>query len=661
MIRDDKRLMVRRLWPGLVVCAVAVVAFGYRFLSAELTDDDYLFFAVGRQIQHFGEWPLRGLVEEGDPLHNVTSAALLGAFGFRLGGEVLFDLVMLSLAAAIAFLVAREVSGSLAVSVAVIALAVLMAPRLYDYPKAVFPVLGFWCCLSYIRRPSRTRAAAAGLVTGVAFLFRHDLGTYLAIASLVTLVSIRLAGGTVPHGGVRAFAGALAVCVLPYLMYVQVNGGLLSYAAASRRFVEREIGRSDDPRPTFLFDTSRPLWERSPGFPVKIRWAPAVDEHVRADRERRYGLTDGGPDDGRTWTYTLHDLRRENVRAIVVDPLIEDTANLDRGDPATGGDSIMTRLRRTLRTPPAVAIAPGVLSRNNGIAWLYYLFMALPYLVLASLLLPSVRRHLAAGSWTRLAPIVGTSALAGPFWLRGNMSENSRLADLALPSAILAAWLLALAFRPRRLTMKTAMVVLVAAVYVTTAGAVAAFGDVRRGVHDALVALDPEALPEELDRRLAWLAETPPPLSALSRDTGMRGAVEYLRRCTAPDDRVFVYGFYPELLFFSGRASAADRAVVMRGFWAREAEQRRTIAAMMKGPAPLALIDVETAGSASAGRFLDPSLAILDAYLAQHYDEVGTTGFGASTNLAFRVLVDRRRMPTGTYAPLSLPCFAAGR
>jgi hypothetical protein len=99
--------------------------------------------------------------------------------------------------------------------------------------------------------------------------------------------------------------------------------------------------------------------------------------------------------------------------------------------------------------------------------------------------------------------------------------------------------------------------------------------------------------------------------------------------------------------------------VVLRAFWARETEQRRTIAAMQKGPMPVALIDVETAGSASAERFLDPSLSILDSYLAQRYVEVGTTGFGASTNAAFRVLVDRQRTPTGTYAPLSLPCFTA--
>jgi len=651
--------MRRRLLPAVLACAVAVGAFGYRFLSAELTDDDYQFLAIGRQVQEFGEWPLRDLVEEGDPLHNVASAALLGVFGYRLAGEVFFDLALLALAAAVAFLVARDVSGSIAVSLAAVALGVLMSPRLYDYPKAVFPMLGLWGCLRYIHRPTAMHAAILGALTGVAFLFRHDLGFYLGVAASVTWVSLKLATGTAPLGTVRAYVIALALFVVPYLAYVQVLGGIPAYAAASQRFIEREVGRSDDPLPTFAFDLSRPALERSPGFPVKIRWAASADESMRVERERRYQLADGTQDDGRTWNYKLRDHRFENIRAIVNDPQIEDTANIDRTDPATAGHSLVDRLRRTLRTPPSVAVAPGVLSRNNGIAWLYYLFMALPYVVLAICVLPVLRRQPAPDSWMRIAPVVGLSAIAGPFWLRGNMYENSRLADLALPSAVLGAWLLAMAFRHRRPAIRNVLAVCAVAIFIATTGAVAAFANVRRGVDDSLAVLNRKVLSEEIDRQMAWLLASPPPLSLLSTATGMRGAAEYLQRCTAPSDRVFVYGFYPEVLFFSGRASAADRAVVLRGFWTRDAEQRRTIAALSKGPAPLALIDVETAGGASPDRFLDPTLAILDTYLSQHYREAGTTGFGGSSNLTFRVLVDRRRMPTGTYEPLSLPCFAA--
>lgn len=659
MPRDSgTRLMARRLLPGVLACVIAFVSFGYRFLSLELTDDDYLQFAIGRQVQQFGDWPVRDLIEEGDPLQNVTSAVLQGVFGYRLAPEVFFDLAMLSLAAAMAFLMAHTLSGSLVSSLAVTALAVLMAPRPYGYSKAVIPMLGLWCCVAYVRRPTRFRAAIAGAVTGIGFLFRHDLGVYLAAAVLVTAGAMKLAGAVPPRSSIYAYAGAAALCVVPYLVYVELNGGLLAYVTASRSFVQREVGRSDDAAPSFVFDFSRPFREHSPGFPVKIRWAPTVDDPTRLELERRYQLSDGSQDEGRTWRYILHDIRQPNVRAIVAEPAIEDTANIDRTDPAVAGNSAVERLRRALRTPPSVALAPGVLSRNNGVTWLYYLFMALPYAVLVAILVPVARQRPPFASWVSLVPVIALAAMAGPFWLRGNLYANFRLADLAFPSAVLGAWLLAASMRPGPMAVRTAVIILATILYATTATSVAAFSNLRRGVDDAIVAIDRAALSDEVGRRMAWLLETPPPLSLLSKDTGVRGAAEYLRQCTAPDDRVFLYGFYPEVQFFSGRASAAGRSFVARGFWAREAEQRHTIAAMRKGPTPVALIDVETAGSASPGRFLDPSLGILDAYLAQQYREAGTTGFGSSGNLRFRVLVDRQRTPTGTYAPLALPCFA---
>ena len=175
-----------------------------------------------------------------------------------------------------------------------------------------------------------------------------------------------------------------------------------------------------------------------------------------------------------------------------------------------------------------MAIAPGVLSKNNGITWLYYLMMALPYLVLGSLLLSVVRRQPVPESWISIAPVVALSALAGPFWLRGNMYQNSRLADLAFPSAVLSAWLFVVAMRrARRLPARVGVAAVAVAAYVTTAGSVAAFGQMRRAVDDVLVVLDRDMLSAEIDRRTAWLLESPPPIASLTKETGMRGAVEY--------------------------------------------------------------------------------------------------------------------------------------
>jgi hypothetical protein len=499
-----------------------------------------------------------------------------------------------------------------------------------------------------------------GVATGIAFLFRHDLGAYLGLASLAVLIG-RVRAGGLASAGVGAYALALSVCVLPFLAYIEVYGGVRSYVSTVRGFVEREVGRDRDPHPALAFDFSRPLWERSPGYPVKVRWAEEFDVSVRLDIERRYGLEDGQREEGRTWTYTLRNQRPDNLRAIVLDPHVEDTANIDRSLATVTTESAVQRLRRALRRPPAVAIAPGLFTLNNAVAWLYYLLLGLPCLSAISLGVTRLRGEAVPAAWMKVLTTALVVAAAAPLWLRGNLYRSSRLADLAVPAAVIGAFLLARAFRRRGRRLVTVSAVAFAVIaYLLTAGSIVSFAQVKRGVDDALVAFDGRTRHTEIERLWTALRASPPPLEWVSRETGMRGAVEYLRSCTPPDDRVFVYGFYPEVLFFSGRGSAADRAVVLRGFFTQPWEQQRTIDAIARAHPSVVLIDVDAAGRPDGGRLLDVTLPLIDRYLSQHYRSAGVTGFGASTNAEFQVLVDRQRTATGTYRPFSLPCFVPG-
>jgi alpha-1,2-glucosyltransferase len=65
---------------------------------------------------------------------------------------------------------------------------------------------------------------------------------------------------------------------------------------------------------------------------IHVRWAPAVDEFARQLAERRYELSEAEQLEDRTWGYTLNDVTRVNVRALVTDPLVEDTQGVDRND-----------------------------------------------------------------------------------------------------------------------------------------------------------------------------------------------------------------------------------------------------------------------------------------------------------------------------------------
>src|SRR5262245_9069106 len=63
---------------------------------------------------------------------------------------------------------------------------------------------------------------------------------------------------------------------------------------------------------------------------VHVRWAPEVADAQRAELERRFRLRDGEQTDSRTWSYRLADLSTTNVRALVRNQQVEDTAGLDR-------------------------------------------------------------------------------------------------------------------------------------------------------------------------------------------------------------------------------------------------------------------------------------------------------------------------------------------
>ena len=63
---------------------------------------------------------------------------------------------------------------------------------------------------------------------------------------------------------------------------------------------------------------------------VHLRWAPDVDDTAREEAERRYSLSQPEALEGRTWGYTLSDLSTANIRALVSDPAVEDTQDIDR-------------------------------------------------------------------------------------------------------------------------------------------------------------------------------------------------------------------------------------------------------------------------------------------------------------------------------------------
>jgi len=97
------------------------------------------------------------------------------------------------------------------------------------------------------------------------------------------------------------------------------------------------------------------------GAGVQVRWAPGADAIAKQAAELRYRLLEGRELEGRTWSYLLADTSRENVRALVGDPAVEDTANIDRAAFRVDRDSTRGREPQSLRPQRTAALRVAVI------------------------------------------------------------------------------------------------------------------------------------------------------------------------------------------------------------------------------------------------------------------------------------------------------------
>ena len=210
---------------------------------------------------------------------------------------------------------------------------------------------------------------------------------------------------------------------------------------------------------------------------------------------------------------------------------------------------------------------------------------------------------------------------------------TARMTGAAAPTVILAAWLW------HHVHAKwTARIV--ACVIVITSAVVAEWD----WTFDRL--LRTQALHEVFSE-----ATKSPPSSLLLPSGSIGGMVEYVRRCTEADDRVFAGWFVPELFYFSGRAFAGGVAAFFGGHWSEAANQHRIVTKLASESVPLVILRSED-------RDFEDTYAEINAYFQKHYRSAGTTTFGDSDSATYLLLTRKDRTPTRTDPVSSLPCFA---
>jgi len=154
---------------------------------------------------------------------------------------------------------------------------------------------------------------------------------------------------------------------------------------------------------------------------IHIRWAPAVDDAARGQEERKYRLQRPEFREGRTWGYALTDVSRANVTALVNDPAVEDTHNINR-----------IKFRPGLFTPrfPYETRAPWIPNGLNALSAIFLVLgfvaagLALVERVLPATMLQTPRR--VVGS-TVLDPLTKTRGLWQTLssWIASRIPETS--------------------------------------------------------------------------------------------------------------------------------------------------------------------------------------------------------------------------------------------
>lgn len=595
----------------MAAAAVAVFVFSwfYRFNDpnggfAGLTDDHFFYLLRGWQIL-LGELPVRDFVDHGAPLYFYVSAAVQVLFGRGTLSELAFSTTMIALGATLTFRLAARASGSIVLGLLGGVFQIFLLPRFYNYPKilvytAAIPML-WWLAdraasagvglrsdptgqrwlgglprrTAPAPKPGRRPLAWLAVITVVGFLFRHDHGVFVALATaamllLLTGVPWRERARHALRYGV--FVVALAA---PYLLFIQLNGGVGAYIEQASAWAEEERSRTP------------------------IQWPGLLDN------------PDGVSDEAR------------------------------QGSP----------FRR------AVAVV-----RDNGIAWFYYLEIALPIFALAVL---AISRDGFRPGWPRAVPKIAIVAILGLILDAGFLRSPlvARLADPSVPHAILIAWLAAAL--PRMLVSRRSWrpPLQAWAVPVRLAVAIAAipFAFVLWSVFSNRLydRLDDSYLvdgPGQAIARMQTVSRTLREDWDPSTWTNRPGRSElmtlafYLNTCTPPNARIFVQPYIPHVLTLARRGFAAGHGDLRPGFFDTPEAQTMALRRMRRQDVPVVLLDT----GESLANFRE-SFPVLTGYFDAAYEMAGTHTFDDRIGITLLVRSDAHQ--TGVFEPLGWPCL----
>jgi uncharacterized membrane protein len=575
-----KRVVIGALAVGLLTVAYRYVSFG------DFSNDHFVHLSTAQQMVK-GALPVRDFVERGLPLMPTISAAGQIVLGEGLKSELWVIAIAYGLAAALACAVAFRYSGSMTVATLVALVPVFVYPVSYSYPKLLAPAIGFAAACWYCVKPDTIRALLMSAAVAVAFLLRHDLGVFLGIS----MIALMIAYHGVSRASLMLAARTAAVAVLivsPYLLWVQVYEGLVTYVREGMVFSEREAQRANwwTP-PPFAVDGSQPLLERLAHGPfVNVRWhADASDARI-AEAESRHRLVRQAPNSPQSWTYEMRRWSSSAIEQLVRDPLAADTHGIDRAN-----YTLQVTAPSGLQAWLVNVYGPGegLRMRANATTTLFYLVWLVPIAALVVLVMtwsgssPPMRALLVMSLVMQVA--MNVTMLRDPI--------ETRVRDVLVPMSMLVAWLAGLAWRAVS-TMRITVLrrIAVAAVLLLVVGTAAAVGDAATQIERTNVANGIDGV--SLRLRTIRRALSPPDERTGRISPAYRTLVGSLMKCTSPDARVLTLTFAPEIFFYSNRGFAGGHVSFSPGYYTTDRDATLLLQRVSSEDVPFVILDSQT-------------------------------------------------------------------
>lgn len=289
-----------------------------------------------------------------------------------------------------------------------------------------------------------------------------------------------------------------------------------------------------------------------------------------------------------------------------------------------------------------------MLSADNALVSLYYMFHILPLIAIAVLMWGRVRgARYARSDWAMILPLIVLALVANFSLLRRPL--QGRLPDVAVPVCLLAAWLVQQAWycSGKRRLVRRALVLTMTGVAIVGVNATGAPAEKLNRAGLQYYLFDPDRLLAHARQRVMELQE---PFARRQFPSRYIEALVpffgYIDRCTSPDQRLFVAGNAPEIYVYARRLFAGGQPRLVEGYYSTVHDQRLLVLKMRTQDVPLALV-LPRDGVAS--------FPLIMWELENEFRLVGEIPVEGLGSVFVRV--NRRTQPDGVDIATGLPCF----